>query len=273
VCGAAAALVGALAFAGYVAAAATDPDVLWKIVHDKCVPNQLQYARPAPCAVVDLDQGIGDGYVVLKDIRGATQYLVIPTARVTGIEDPYLLQPGAPNYFADAWRERGYTEGAAGRPLPRDAISLAVNSAFGRSQNQLHVHIDCIRPDIRDALRRQEPAIGAAWAPLPEPLLGHRYWAMRVLGDDLDGADPFRLLAAVIPDGAAMGEYTLVVAGAEFPGGQFRGGQPGFILLADRRDPAGGNRAHGEELQDHGCAIAMSEPRPHPARRSSPPGR
>jgi CDP-diacylglycerol pyrophosphatase len=109
---------------------AADPDALWKIVHDNCVP----------CALVDLQEGDAKGYVVLKDLVGATQYLLIPTARVSGIESALLLAPEAPNYFADAWRERGYTERAAQHPLPRQAISLAINSAFGRSQNQLHTH-------------------------------------------------------------------------------------------------------------------------------------
>src|SRR5579885_3089074 len=110
-------------------AQAADPDALWHIVHDYCVPDQQEHADPAPCAKADLR----GGYVVLKDARGATQYLLIPTDRVTGIEDPALLRPDAPNYFADAWRERGFTEQAVGHPLPPDSVSLAVNSIYGRS--------------------------------------------------------------------------------------------------------------------------------------------
>lgn len=229
-----------------------DPDVLWKIVHGKCVPNQQKHGDPAPCTLVDLHDGVAGGYVLLKDIRGATQYLVLPTARVTGIEDPRLLAPGAPNYFADAWHQRAYTERAAGRALPRDALSLAVNSPFSRSQNQLHIHIDCIRADVRGVLQRDRDLIGNGWAPLAETLAGHRYLARRVMAEDLDGADPFKLLAAGKPDArAAMGRQTLVVAGTEFAGGR-----PGFILLNSQVDLATGNRAGGEELQDHACALA-----------------
>ena len=246
------AVVAAAVLAACAAAHAGDPDALWKIVSGLCVPNQQQHGEPAPCALVDLQGGVAGGYVVLKDLEGATQYLVIPTARITGIEDPQLLQPGAPNYFADAWNERTYTEKAAGRPLPRDALSLAVNSSFGRSQNQLHIHIDCLRPSVQAALRRQAATIGDSWAPFPEALAGHRYRAMRVMGEALDGADPFKLLAARRPGAAAaMGEQTLVVAGA-----LFAAGRPGFILLNDRTDLARGDRAGGEELQDHSCAIA-----------------
>jgi len=234
---------------------AADPDALWKIVHQQCIPDQQQQGDPTPCALVDLQQGDARGYAVLKDIVGATQYLLIPTARVSGIESPLLLDPGAPNYFADAWLERGYTERAAQRPLPREAISLAINSAFGRSQDQLHIHIDCVRTDVRAALQRQLSAIGDSWAPLAEPLAGHPYRAMRVLADALDGTNPFVLLADGVPGArTAMGEQTLVVLGAEFAGGR-----PGFVILTDHVDPATGDKAGGEELQDHDCALAHSQ--------------
>jgi CDP-diacylglycerol pyrophosphatase len=231
-----------------------DPDALWKLVHDKCVPGQEQKGDPAPCALVDLREGDAKGYVVLKDLVGATQYLLIPTARVSGIESALLLASEAPNYFADAWRERSYTERAAQHPLPHQTISLAINSAFGRSQNQLHIHIDCIRADVREVLQRQLAVIGDSWAPLSEPLVGHHYRAMRVLADALDGTDPFKLLADGVPGARmAMGEQTLVVVGAEFVGGS-----PGFIILTDRVNLANGDNASGEELQDHGCAIGRS---------------
>ncbi len=235
----------------FATAAHADPDALWKIVSGLCVPNEQQHDNPAPCARVDLHEGVAAGYVVLKDIEGATQYLVIPTARVTGIEDPKLLDPSTPNYFAAAWRERGYTERAAGRELPRDAISLAVNSVFARSQNQLHIHIDCISPEVRAALRRQRAAIGERWAPLAAKLAGHRYWALRVVGENLDGADPFKLLAARKPGArAAMRRQTLVVVGAVFADGR-----PGFVLLNDEASLTRRDRG-GEELQDHSCALA-----------------
>jgi CDP-diacylglycerol pyrophosphatase len=51
----------------------------------------------------------------------------------------------------------------------------------------------------------------------------------------------------------AMGEQTLVVVGAEFPGGS-----PAFIILTDQVNLANGDNASGEVLQDHGCAIGRS---------------
>jgi CDP-diacylglycerol pyrophosphatase len=240
------ALAALLAFAD--TARAADPDALWKIISQKCLPNEREYGQPAPCALVDLDKA----YVVLKDINGDTQYLVMPTAKITGIEDPAVLAPGAANYFADAWDERHFTIEAAKAALPREAISLAINSVSGRTQNQLHIHIDCIKPEVRDAVRRQLAAIGDTWAPLAAPLAGHPYRAVRVLGDGLDGANPFTLVADGIPGArAAMANQTLVVIGATFAENA-----PGFVLFDDQADPATGDRGSGEELQDHSCALA-----------------
>jgi len=233
-------------------AAHADPDALWKIVSEKCVPNEREYGQPAPCALVDLDGGEVKGYVVLKDITGDTQYLLMPTAKITGIEDPALIAPGAANYFADAWKERHFTIDAAKASLPRSAISLAVNSTFGRSQNQLHIHIDCVRADVRDAVQSHLAAIGGKWTPLPAPLAGHRYRAMRVTGEDLDDANPFTLLADGVPGAReAMGKQTLVVLGVDLPAGA-----PGFVILTDQADLASHDYASGEQLQDHNCALA-----------------
>ena len=227
--------------------ALADPNALWTITHDECVPDQERYDVPAPCALVDLTGGERGGYVVLKDLVGATQFLLIPTSRIDGIESLAVLEPDATNYFAAAWRARSFVEQRAGTPIPRDWMSLAINSAVARSQNQLHVHVDCVRADVRDALWRNVGSLGPTWTPFPEPLAGHDYLATVVAGDDLDGVNPFALLADGVPGARVdMGLQTLVVVGA-----YLGDGQPGFVLLSDRADPAAGVEAAGEELQDH----------------------
>jgi CDP-diacylglycerol pyrophosphatase len=229
------------------APALADPNALWTITHDRCVPDQEQRENPAPCALVDLAGGERGGYVVLKDLVGATQFLVIPTNRIDGIESPALLEPGAIDYFAAAWRARSFVEQRAGTPIPRDWMSLAVNSAVARSQNQLHIHVDCVRADVREALLRNANRLGPTWTPFPEPLAGHDYLATVVAGDDLDVVDPFVMLADGVPGARAeMGLQTLVVVGA-----YLADGRPGFVVLSDRADPAAGVEAAGEELQDH----------------------
>ncbi len=249
-----------------VPANAANPDALWQIVHDRCVPDQQANNLPAPCALVELNRG----YAVLKDIVGATQFLLIPTARITGIEDPAILSPMAPNYFAAAWRARAMVEQRAQQTLPRDALSLAINSAYGRTQNQLHIHIDCLRRDVAAALRQGSGSVENEWAPFPVKLLGHPYLARRVASQDLSNDNPFMLLADGIPAARAdMGRWTLVAAGATIAGTTIPGTTipgattsgttttptAGFILLADHVDATIGDHASGEELQDHACAI------------------
>jgi CDP-diacylglycerol pyrophosphatase len=228
-----------------------NPNALWNIVHGQCVPDEQRHGSPKPCAEVDLTGGVERGYAVLKDLVGASQFLLIPTGRVGGIESRSLLAPHAVNYFDDAWSARSFAEKALGRSMPPDTLSLAINSQFGRTQNQLHIHIDCIRADVRDILRSEADHIGGHWTLLTRPLAGHRYRALRVMGATLDGRDPFKLLARGIPRARAdMGKYTLVVTGVEF------GGQPGFILLEHRADLLRGDTGSGEELQDHSCVLA-----------------
>jgi CDP-diacylglycerol pyrophosphatase len=245
------ALVAAAALVALSGAATSgadgDPNALWTIVHDGCVPDQEQRAEPAPCAQVDLSAGEDRGYAVLKDLVGPTQFLLIPTGRITGVESPSILEPDATNYFAAAWRARTFVDERAGMTLPRDWVSLAINSEQGRSQNQLHIHVDCVRADVNEALIDHGSEIGTRWAPFPVPLANHRYSAIAVRGENLDGVNPFTLLA----DGVAgarsdMGDQTLVVVG--WTDGD---GQPGFVVLADHADTATGDMASGEELQDH----------------------
>ena len=222
--------------------AMADSDALWYIVSEQCVPDQQQFHSPKPCALVDL----AAGYVVLKDREGETQFLLMPTARITGIESPAILAPDAPNYWDDAWQARHFVDERAHRDLPRDAISLAINSESGRTQNQLHIHIDCVRLDVQAALRAHADAVGPGWAPFPARLAGHDYMAMRIDQPDLAHTNPFILLADGIPGARAdMAHYTLVLVGVA----------DGFVLLAGHADGIA-NRGSGEELQDHACAAA-----------------
>jgi len=226
---------------------AADPDALWNIIHGQCVPSELGGSGPAPCRLVDLKEG----YAVLKDIRGATQFLLIPTAKVTGIEDPQVLASGAPNYWEAAWQARTFMAERAGRPVPREDVGLAINSVHGRSQNQLHIHIDCLNAGVKQALAQAAGRIAGVWSRLAPSLSGHFYLAMRVEAPDLAGIDPFRLVADGIPSAAAdMGDQTIVVAGAVLDDGK-----PGFYILDDRADVAQGNRGSGEELLDHQCLV------------------
>lgn len=226
------------------AAHAANPDALWNIIHDKCVPTMQASNDPKPCIAVDLDAG----YVWLKDLNGPAQILTMPTTKITGMEDPAILAPGARNYFAPAWHAADEVAKRLGHRIARANISLTLNSVTGRSQNQLHIHTDCVDTEIRAQLRAMEPQIGPAWAPLPHTLAGHPYRAMHLAGDTLDKIDPIRLLAADPEAAADMGHHTIAVIGTISADHV-----PGFILLDDHTGASFADRASAEELQDHTC--------------------
>lgn len=125
---------------------------LWRILSTSCIPA-AQSGENGRCVEVSLSKNTDAGYVVFKDRNGPLQYLLMPTKRVTGIEDPFLLTPEAPAYWAEAWRAKRWMDVANGKPAPREAVSISINSEWGRGQNQLHFHISCVRSDLRSFLR------------------------------------------------------------------------------------------------------------------------
>ncbi|MDR3493499.1 MAG: CDP-diacylglycerol diphosphatase [Ancalomicrobiaceae bacterium] len=226
-------------FLGSAGPASADADALWRIVNT-CV------VATAPCAKVDT----AGHYALLKDQRGVAQYLLIPTDKITGIESPALLDPATPNFLAAAWAERSAVDARLPHPLGRDSVSLAVNAQAARSQNQLHIHIDCLSAEARDALKAAAATVGRQWQPLAEPIAGHRFAAIRVDGAALGTFNPFIALAATLADPAhEMASRNLVVVGTDFAEG------PGFLVLSDVAPAAGAWSAGGEDVQDHSCAI------------------
>ncbi|WP_204259534.1 CDP-diacylglycerol diphosphatase [Lichenicola cladoniae] len=239
---------------------AHDSDAIWKIVHGRCLPSLQATHTPAPCVSVDLAGGETRGFAILKDIEGASQYLLIPTAKITGIESPAILAPDATNYFAHAWDAVTLVGERLGRVLPRRDLALAINSERGRSQNQLHIHVDCISVSARAALDRAAVHIGTHWQMLPRRLALHRYRAIWLPGEELGDTNPFQVLAHSLADpGIEMARHTLVLVGAE------RHGQSGFILLDGRAGALSTTLSpriklgpgSGEELEDHSCRIAQ----------------
>jgi CDP-diacylglycerol pyrophosphatase len=224
------------------AAHAADRDALREIVQAQCVPHWLAAHAAEPCASVELPQGAQElGYALLPDRKGGAHFLLIPTRTVTGIESAWLQDPQAPNYFAAAWEARAALAAKAGRPVPREAVGLAVNSQHARSQDQLHIHIECVQSDVHAALAAAVPRLGGDWQPVAVP--GWRLVGLRVLGERLD-ASPFRLLAERLPQAqGAIGDYSLFVTGAQFAEG------PGFVVLA-------GTGPGTERLLDSTCELA-----------------
>ncbi|MGB7975842.1 MAG: CDP-diacylglycerol diphosphatase [Roseiarcus sp.] len=235
------------------APAQADPMALWRIVHGACVPHFEAGLGPEPCERVDLDSGVDQGVAILKDRVGVAQMLAIPTRRITGIEDPQMLAPSAPPVFAVAWNAKALVEARLGRALPREAVGLAINSKWTRSQEQLHVHVDCMAISVVKPLAEYASALDGVWRAMTVPLHGRIYFARRVESAELVDVAPLKLLADGVEGARAdMGAYSLAAVGATFDG------KPGFILLADQFSLEGGG--HAEDLEDHDCAIARSTP-------------
>jgi CDP-diacylglycerol pyrophosphatase len=75
-------------------ALSADPNALWRKVQNQCVPNQQISGNPAPCVEVNLSEGVERGFVVFKDEaeRKPHSYMLIPTRRITGIEDKEIFE-------------------------------------------------------------------------------------------------------------------------------------------------------------------------------------
>lgn len=248
-------LLVASAFASQLAI--PDENALWQVVHYACVPHQQLLSNPWPCDKVDLRRGIASGYAVLADPTNKTQVLVIPTARISGIESPAILASSAANYWWAAWRARKYVEERAGKAIPPQDAGLAINSVGGRSQNQLHIHVDCLRRSVKQALLSHQNEIKDKWAGFRLSFAGHRYRVMKIAALALKNVNPFKLLLSVPTAKANMGQQTLVIAGAVFTNGA-----EGFYILTDRAKGAGVDRAHGEELLDHKCELIKQKRHP-----------
>ena len=224
------------------------PDTLLHLMQ-QCRAENSAGDLHCPCVDVEGDTAAEKGYVLLKDCRGIAQFLLLPSATVSGIEDPVLQGRGQPDYFALAWQHRFLVEQALGHALAPEQFSLAVNAQNRRSQNQLHIHMDCLAADIRQSLRARKNSIAANWQALSVPLRGHAWRARRVPGNELV-LNPFNLLFAALvqADGpgqaqAEMGQHNLLLTAVTFADG------PGFVLLDS-------TEAAAEDLQDHSCADA-----------------
>src|ERR1700719_901880 len=145
-------------------ASAANRGGLWVIVHDICVPAYQSLGVGFPCSEVSIADGLERGFAVLRAPSSATHVIVVPTARISGIESPALLTENAPNYWEAAWDARRFVEEGARRQLPRDKIGMAISAPESRSQDQLHIHVSCIAPVITEFLRRHRAGIHEAWS-------------------------------------------------------------------------------------------------------------
>jgi CDP-diacylglycerol pyrophosphatase len=126
----------------------TERGALWQVVHKLCLPMHATLGVSLPCLAVDDERG----FVVIRAPGDATRIIIVPTVRTEGIESPSLLRDDAPNFWAYAWGEREWVASAAPRPLGWDDIGMAINSRPARTQDQMHIHVDCLDVRLKKAL-------------------------------------------------------------------------------------------------------------------------
>ncbi|TXM99783.1 CDP-diacylglycerol diphosphatase [Methylobacterium sp. WL103] len=226
------------------ARAAGDPsrDVLWAALKT-CVLAKTVANRTFPCLDVDLGDKERPGTAVLRAPGEPTHVVVLPTVTVAGLEAPALRGTIGAAYWRAALAARHFVSDPLKGRVPVAEVGLAVNSARGRSQDQLHIHLDCMKPRVLASLKAHAHAIRGTWAPFPIPLVGDRYLAMRVPAAEADRFNPFTALAR-LPGRRDLRE-TSFAAVATAAGDS----EPGFYVLAYRAP-----RASAEDLMVHTCS-------------------
>src|SRR6204780_1271103 len=219
-------------------------DALRQVVQNQCLANWRQHKNPSPCERIWLSSPQPDspGYAVLEDRKGGAHYLLIPIQTMSGTESAELLDPDLPNYFAEAWNARDLLDAYVGHAVPRNAVGLALNSARARDQDQFHIHIECLRPEVFDALHAAAAQISAKWSPVT--VIGSTYQAMRIDDPSLETTRPFDLVAQLSSDARHHLEtYTVLIAGMQYSDAA------GFVILTSTGPTA-------ELLLDPGCTVA-----------------
>ncbi|MDJ0022970.1 MULTISPECIES: CDP-diacylglycerol diphosphatase [Pantoea] len=215
-------------------------EALWRIVSEQCVPAMAQHSKPAPCKEVNLRQG----HVIYKDIKGPHHYLLMPIEKISGMESPVLLDPDTPNFLAAAWQHRDLLVQGS-QPVSDSAFSLAINAQYGRSQNQLHIHLSCLRPEVRQQLDSQASHLHDAWQPVT--INRHRYLVRAISEAHLFNQSAFiRLAKEVAGAREKMGHYGMALTA--LPDGR-------LALLALERNWLMLNGGSAGELQDYQCQL------------------
>ena len=161
---------------------------LWQVVQQACLDAQ-----------VDSSMCVLQGHsIVFKTNQTPPHYLLIPSTPLSGIEAPALWNSAYPAYFSEAWRLR-YLAGARLGTRPAAQIGIALNSACNRTQNQLHVHMNCIKPSVLTELHAKQGQIQTQWRDIV--INQQPYRAKRMPGADIPN-DLLSDIAQTDPDAA-----------------------------------------------------------------------
>ena len=211
-----------------------------------CALLQSTLGLSAPCVSVAPAQGNDLGNAILKSPRYPTEFLVTPVAAVKGIESSAARSASAGKLWEIAWESRVRVEGLLGQHLRRTAIGLVVNSRGSRTQDQLHIHVDCLATAVQSKVANLAEEGDDGWTMLSLPPAGTQYWAKVIAAPTLAEFNVVETVASELPAAEnAMARTSIAVAGASL-----KDGSDGFVLLVSVADTA------AEPLLDHDCAGA-----------------
>lgn len=228
----------------YFAYIKINSDKLWQTINQQCIPQFKNGNLQSPCIKVDQIHR----YVIYKDIKGPLHDLLLPLDKISGIESPILQQKNTENYFMRAWQNRDLFIKSANKPINEQFLSLAINSKYGRTQEQLHIHLACLKPDVYQTIKENEHAITANWQPLKERINSHQYIAIKVPASDINKISPFNYLEKYV---AEQGDNIAYYGLAMTPSTQ----KNEFILLASRLKLLDFNLGSAGAIQDYQCKL------------------
>lgn len=222
------------------------PRTSLRAVVEGCVLAQ-RFALTFPCLRVGAKGTGATPYVVLRVPGSRTHLLVMPAQAIPGLEDPRLQRPPYGSLWAEALATRPLVSEGAGFAIPNAFIGLAVNADRVRSQDQLHIHVECIRPRYLQSIRAQAAGLGRDGTTTSMIVAGEHFIARRIGREDVERGNLFALLASGSPAGAGLsGVGALLVSEEASPQGS--GAEDGMLLLAAPRQ-----ERTVEKVLDHGC--------------------
>jgi CDP-diacylglycerol pyrophosphatase len=234
------------AVSGAAAGEAFNREALWLVVRS-CVIAKVSLGTALPCLEIDVNQGTGSGVAVLRVPLASTHLLVVPLRQISGLESPALQSPDSGRYWQAAWEARHFILEDFPKARVSGAIGLAANSKFVRSQDQFHIHVDCVQGSVERILSLKDAAFDRNWRMLPFPIEGRRYYGRKIAMADLVHTN---LIGSLLKEQPAaldtLPELTMAVIGMPASGGE----TVFYALASQAREP---NRG-AEMLLDHTCS-------------------
>jgi CDP-diacylglycerol pyrophosphatase len=193
-------------------------DALWGVVRS-CVLAKSTVGLDFPCVEVDADKD-PSAVAILRPPMDDTHLLVVPLARISGLEDPQAIASPMVKVWSRAWDARRLL---STRPVGWTVAGMALNAEHVRSQDQLHIHVDCLAESfIRDMSGHIE-RIGNNWTKLANSFGG--LWGMRVDGARTEDLNPVALASQGLP-------FPRKAANLGVAGFRTASGREGFLVFA-----------------------------------------